>query len=135
MISLKPRRRSRVTLPLTALIDIVFLLLIYFLLTSSFIQREGLRLSLPEAESGKPVKPEVTLYVNQEGEILFKGRKWSKDSLVEALRQELTVEEEKTVTVEADRRAPLEAVVSAMDAARLAGAQNLNLATERPSQP
>ena len=54
---------------------------------------------------------------------------------MKVLSQRLATRQEKKVMVEADRRAPLEAVVSAMDAARLAGAKTLSLATEKPRAP
>lgn len=135
MLRIKTRRRPTVTLPLTALIDIVFLLLIYFLLTSSFVNREGLKLDLPKAVSGRAIKAPLTVYVDQKGEIHFQGRKMNRAELLRALAEELSKTSEKKVEIEADRRAPLEAVVSAMDAARLAGAKTLSLATEKPAEP
>ena len=135
MPRIKTRRRPTVTLPLTALIDIVFLLLIYFLLTSSFISREGLKLDFPKAVSGRDIKAPLTVYVDHRGEIHFRGRKMGKTELKKALAEELLKMTEKQVVIEADRRAPLEAVVSAMDAARLAGAKTLSLATEKPEEP
>ncbi|HFC97348.1 MAG TPA: biopolymer transporter ExbD [Thermosulfurimonas dismutans] len=135
MLRLKKRPRPAVTLPLTALIDIVFLLLIYFLLTSSFIHREGLNLSLPRALSGKTVKAPLTIYVDRNGTIYFEKKRTRAEELVEVLSRRLATRQEKKVMVEADRRAPLEAVVSAMDAARLAGAKTLSLATEKPRAP
>jgi len=135
MFRLKRQGRPRVTLPLTALIDIVFLLLIYFLLTSSFITREGLKVELPKARSGETIKAPLTVYVDREGEIYFRGQRMSGMALREALYEELTKTSEKRIIIKADRKAPLEAVVSAMDMARLAGAETLSLATEKPEGP
>ena len=132
---IKTRPSPKVSLPLTALIDIVFLLLVYFLLTSSFVQREGLELELPRAVSGTAVRAPLTLQVKRNGEIFFEGQKTRGPELVELLRGRLSSAEEKRVLIEADRRAPLSAVVSAMDAARLAGAKNISLITEKPPGP
>jgi biopolymer transport protein ExbD len=52
----RPRRRSSVQMPLTSLIDIVFLLLIYFLLTTNFMVDEGIKIKLPEARL-RPRRP------------------------------------------------------------------------------
>ncbi len=132
---IKTRPRPKVSLPLTALIDIVFLLLIYFLLTSSFVQRQGLELELPRAVSGTVVRAPFTIQVRRDGEIWFEGQKTGGPELVNLLREKLSSAEEKRVLIEADRRAPLSAVVSAMDAARLAGAKSLSLVTEKPPGP
>ena len=132
---IKTRPRPKVSLPLTALIDIVFLLLVYFLLTSSFVQRQGLELELPRAMSGTAVRAPLPLQVEQNGEIFFEGRKIQGPELVNLLRERLSSAAEKRVLIEADRRAPLSAVVSAMDAARLAGAKSLSLVTEKPPGP
>ena len=64
----KRRERIKVQVPLTSLIDIVFLLLIYFLLTTNFMVEEGIKIKLPQARAAAPQTEEViTVYVDQQG--------------------------------------------------------------------
>ena len=64
----KKRRRYTVKMPLTPLIDIVFLLLIYFLLTTNFMVDEGIKIKLPQAKASAPQKEqEITVYIDKDG--------------------------------------------------------------------
>ena len=68
LINRKKRERYEVKAPLTSLIDIVFLLLIYFLLTTNFMVDEGITIKLPQARASKPqVEESITVYVDKEG--------------------------------------------------------------------
>jgi biopolymer transport protein ExbD len=68
LVHARKRKRFQVQIPLTSLIDIVFLLLIYFLLTTNFMVDEGIKIKLPQAKAAAPQTEEViTVYVDQEG--------------------------------------------------------------------
>jgi biopolymer transport protein ExbD len=66
MLKFKKRtNRYQIQAPLTSLIDIVFLLLIYFLLTTNFIVEEGIKIKLPQATASAPqIKQEITVFVD-----------------------------------------------------------------------
>jgi len=134
MRGLRPRRRPTIQLPLTALIDVVFLLLIYFLLTSSFVNRQGLRIELPGSRLAQRETSPLIVYVDREGHILFEGRKVSPEELTALLRLRLRQSAERTVVLAADRLTPLQTIVSVMESVRLAGARNLTLATRKVSK-
>ena len=55
----KAKKRYEIRMPLTALIDIVFLLLVYFLLTTNFMVDEGIKIKLPQAKASSPPRPKT----------------------------------------------------------------------------
>ncbi|MBL7179075.1 MAG: biopolymer transporter ExbD [Desulfobacterales bacterium] len=129
-----PKKRSRyaVQVPLTALIDIVFLLLIYFLLTTNFMVDEGIKIKLPQAKAAAPQTEEtITVYVDQQGRAFLGTEELPSARLFERLKAKLGSQENKLVVVRADREAILNKVVKVMDIAKAAGAQKLCLATEK----
>ena len=127
------RPRQKVVIPLTPLIDIVFLLLIYFLLTTNFMVEEGVNIKLPEAKASAPqIEEEIIVYIDQEGRILLKNEEISLPRLFEALQVMIGENPDKVVMVKADRSATVDKVVKVMDMAKAAGAGRLVLATEKP---
>ncbi len=126
------QRRSSVGLNLTPLIDIVFLLLVFFLLTAHFVKEKRLDIELPKAQSGDQVEEEkvVEVEINQEGTILVNNRPTPDESLVETLKGALHAPVEKRVRLRADASTPLNRVVKVMDASRIAGAESLDILTE-----
>ncbi|MBA2849007.1 biopolymer transporter ExbD [Thermosulfuriphilus ammonigenes] len=135
MIRRRPsyRRLPEIQMPLTALIDIVFLLLIYFLLTANFLTQEGINIKLPRAHSSSPqLDRPVTIFVDQSGRLFWKKEPVTEAELLERLKRALSRSPDRAVIIKADRDVLLERAVKAMDLARAAGARRLLLATERP---
>ena len=121
-----------VQVPLTSLIDIVFLLLIYFLLTTNFMVEEGIKIKLPQAKASAPQTEEViTVYVDQEGRAFLEDREGSEGVLFDRLKVMIGAQKDKLVVVRADRAVILNKAVKVMDVAKAAGAGRLCLATEK----
>lgn len=130
------RRRPRygVQTPLTSLIDIVFLLLIYFLLTTNFLAEEGIRVQLPQAASVVPQEDrELVVSVSPQGDVFLGAKVLSLEELRDAVKHRLEADPETAVVLKADRTLMLDRVVQVMDTIKAAGAARLRLATERPS--
>ncbi len=133
MLKVRRPKRPEIQWPLTALIDIVFLLLIYFLLTTNFLTEEGLNVHLPKAKTAAPQQEEpLNVYVKKSGQFFFKGRPVSAAQLLQDLRQELSKAPNRVVMIKADREVTLDKAVKALDLARAAGAKKVFLATEEP---
>jgi len=127
------RPRQKVVIPLTPLIDILFLLLIYFLLTTNFMVEEGVNIKLPQAKASAPqIEEEITVYIDQEGRVLLKNEEVSLPKLFDALKEMIGEDHGKVVMVKADRSVTVGKVVKVMDVAKAAGAGKLVLATENP---
>jgi len=130
----QPKRRTRtsVQVPLTSLIDIVFLLLIYFLLTTNFMVEEGIKIKLPQAKAAAPqVEEVITVYVDRQGRAFLGTREVSMAALFEGLKEMIGSKEDKMVVVRADRAVILNKAVKVMDVVKAAGAGRLCLATEK----
>ena len=129
-----PKRRTRtsVQVPMTSLIDIVFLLLIYFLLTTNFMVEEGIKIKLPQAKAAAPqVEEVITVYVDRQGRAFLGTREVSMAALFEGLKEMIGSKEDKMVVVRADRAVILNKAVKVMDVVKAAGAGRLCLATEK----
>ena len=128
-------RTKLVRIDLTPLVDVVFLLLIFFMVSTTFKEDEGLELRLPEASSAQPTSSDETLKVTvgSGGSIRFQGQELDPDGLEGAVRQALADSERREVIVEADARVEHGLVVKVMDALRRAGVRGLTVGT-RPQQ-
>lgn len=118
--------------PLTPLIDIVFMLLIYFLLTTSFIVDEGIKIKLPQARAAAPqTQQEITVYVDREGRAYLENKLIPQDKLFKSLKEMIAGQQDRLVVIKADRSVILNKAVKVMDLAKAAGAARLCLATEK----
>lgn len=131
----KKREPYRMQAPLTPLIDIVFMLLIYFLLTANFIAESGIDVSLPRSEAtASRADAEITVYLDANGRIYLEKQPVAFNDLFGRLQGRLRTEPGSMVVVKADRGVDLQAVVNVMDIARNAGAGRLFLATRQAGQ-
>ena len=118
---------------ISALIDVVFLLLIFFAVSTTFLEHSGLELELPSAEtSATPEIQDVTVWIGEQGNLRFAGRDLQLADLESDLKAALEQAERKFVVIMADRNARLEKVVQVMDLARKSGAVGLTIASEEP---
>lgn len=132
LVHYKQKQRFKVEIPLTSLIDIVFLLLIYFLLTTNFMVEEGIKIKLPQARASAPQTEEViTVYVDRQGRAFLGTDEVSISVLFDRLKQMIGGQENKLVVIRADRAVILNKAVKVMDVAKAAGAGRLCLATEK----
>ncbi|WP_022854254.1 ExbD/TolR family protein [Thermodesulfatator atlanticus] len=121
-------------IPMTPVIDIVFLLLIYFLLTSQFITQEALKVDLPKSETGKATKQEevLTITITKDKKFLLNGRPVPEKHLFEEVKHLANTIRPKHVYIEADRNVEVQLLITAMDAARKAGLNHILIKTKSP---
>jgi biopolymer transport protein ExbD len=125
-------RRKTSRMPnLTPLIDVVFLLLVFFMLTSHFMHEEAIPLSLPTAESGTPLTDDtLQVVLDSGGRILLGGEVIGPEALEGRLRQELQSRTNKKIRLRGDRVASLGSTVNVLDAARKGGANGVDIVTQ-----
>jgi len=132
LVHRKKRPRYQIQTPLTSLIDIVFMLLIYFLLTTNFMVDEGIKIKLPQAKAAAPqTRQEITVYVDREGRTFLADKQVREEMLFRKLKEMLGGQKDRLVVVKADRAVVLDKAVKVMDIAKAAGAGRLCLATEK----
>lgn len=136
------RRRSRdeVGVDLTPLIDVVFLLLIFFMVSTTFIRETQLKIDLPEA-SGELQEIEsdaIEITIDRRGDYAVNERLLvnnEMDTLLRALRELLAEREPSArVIITADASAAHAAVVRAMDAAGRVGLSRISITTRQPEE-
>lgn len=126
------RQRTIRSVETAAMADIIFLLLIFFLLSSSFILRTEIPVNPPQSTSTVTEDEQpVVVSVTREGEVFVGEEKIALDDLRTALGTRLAANPVKSVVVRGDKTIQLGRLVEVMDAARDAGAQKLAIATEQ----
>jgi len=115
----------------TPMADIVFLLLIFFMLSSAFIVQPGIRLRLPKAVSTEiDLGRSVIVDISVSGALFVNDAKVTIEELPQAMSIALAAAREKMAIIKADKDVPHGMVVQVMDMAKLSGAERLVIATE-----
>lgn len=123
----KRRGKIQQTVDITPLIDVVFQLIIFFMLTGTMIIQEGIDLQLPDSRSAESIPEEqVVVSLDREGRTFFKKLEFPLGELEEQLR----LAGEKSVILKADSGVQVERLVEVMDAVRRSGIESISLATE-----
>lgn len=135
----KRQSKREVSLDLTPLIDVVFLLLIFFMVTTSFTDRTQLSIDLPKAHGEIQLQqPEtIEVLINASGEYHVNGKRLINDNfatLKSAISQQLQESSSAVFIVTADGNAPHKAVVTAMDVAGQLGITHLSVTTIRADE-
>jgi len=135
------RRREEPEVNLTALIDVVFLLLIFFMVSTTFDRESQLKVDLPEASAEPTEAPKEILEVtvNERGEYFIDDQQvvnTEAETLRKAMRQAMGDRRDLPLLIRADGQAPHQSVVTVMDVARQLGIEQLSLATvQHQEQP
>ena len=123
---------EELVLNLTPLIDVVFLLLVFFMLTTTFLDPEReLEIDLPQAESGAVAEEDRELVINvfEDGRITLSGDTVDPNALRQRLEQAATKDPETAVTIRGDKKVQHGDIVGVLDACGLAGLYNLSVGT------
>lgn len=126
------RKQRKVVINITSLIDVVLLLLIFFMLTTSFVEQPGMKLDLPETQSSTGEKPEgLEIVVQADGNINLNGESVSLEELPDKLEEKLGQSKDKSLLLRADKEVPHGTVVQIMDIAKLKGLEKLIIGTKQ----
>lgn len=130
------RARRRLGINITPLVDVMFILIIFFTVSSTFRSHLGVDVMLPRAATGVEEGPgnyEIT--VDASGNLFWGGQRVDATTLHAALQAVLQREPEATLVLRGDEAAPFQAVVTAMDIARQAGGGRLIIPTRFQNDP
>ena len=136
-MNLRPRRVEDPEINLVSLIDVVLMMVVFFMLSSSLVDEGRVRIHLPQARdvpAGKPPAEPLVVSVTQQGGYLVNGREIinsSPDTLRAALLKEAGSDRTMRVTLRADGRSTHQSVITAMDVLARLGFAELNIATVR----
>ncbi|MGI9289257.1 MAG: ExbD/TolR family protein [Pseudomonadales bacterium] len=137
-MNFRPRPASQVDVNLTPLIDVVFLLLIFFMVSTTFTKETHLEIDLPEA-SAEPTdqkqQDKIEVVINASGGYSVNGRALVNNepaTLSKALREIAGKERSQAFVITADAKTPHQSVVTAMDTAGQLGFIHLSITTSEP---
>ena len=126
MLDLFPSRKKRFQIDMAPLIDVVFLLLIFFMLTFA-IQGQGLAISLPEGEETEKVEKDIIVKIDRNNKLYLNNRQIQIDSLGAALSEDLLRRSDKMVVIDSAPKVKYELFARVLDVSRAAGAENFSI--------
>ena len=141
---MKFRRKPRETVDinLASLIDVVFILLLFFVVTTTFTRETQLRVDLPEAVSGSPAEDQqvkhVDVAISAEGAFSVNNQVLPKNdlaTLMDALQKESNGDTNRPLSISADGKSQHQSVITAMDAAGKLGFNHLRMTTVEAAPP
>lgn len=114
---------------LSSLLDVVFILLIFFIVTTVFVKETGVEVDKPKAVSSEQLSRNVImLAITAEGQIMYDGANIGIAGIRAAVAHNLA-QQKQTVIVQADKNATANLLIKVIDQAKLAGAVRVNIAT------
>lgn len=130
----RPERDPRRALSLTPLIDVMFILIIFFVTTTTFrAEEQQIDVQLVATQTGKVIEPtrtEIVINVKEDGTITIGNRLFDAEQLKAMLRRLVEDFPNERVIVRGDRNAKYERVLAVLDSARAAGVRDARLATQ-----
>ena len=139
-MNLRPQKRPDLLVDITPLIDVVFLLLIFFMVSTTFEKQAKLKIDLPEASAKAQLQESqsVVIAIDAQGHYHINDRQLvnsQKETLKLALQKTVGDNKETSLILRADGRTPHQAVVNAMDVAAQLGLTRLSIATLDKGSP
>ena len=126
-------RRPDARLDLTPLIDIIFQLVLFFMVSTTFVSSTGIEVQLPESNADLILREsrDLNVWVTEDGAVLLDDDPVDFDTLSDEFERRFALEPDVTVIIKADENVGHGRVVQVMDLARQKGLTNLAIATER----
>ena len=113
------------------LVDVVFLLLIFFMVTTVFPENRGMEIEKPESEFSEPLAlKNVIFFLHQDGSVLFESRPVGLDDVTRLIKEQLAASPKTAVMLQVDKRATTQALIALMDACKSAGAKRVGIASK-----
>ena len=131
------QRKREARIDISPLVDVVFQLLIFFVVTTTFLCDAGIPLDLPEAGSGQQetAAQDLSVRITADGAIRFQGKVVSLADLETRLQAAVAASSQGAVTIYGDGSVDYETVVQIIDLARRVEARGVVLATAEPASP
>jgi biopolymer transport protein ExbD len=117
---------------ISPLIDCIFILLIFFIVTTTFVEETGVEVDKPQAASASDLeKQSVMIAVTADGNIVYGGKGIGVSGVQPLVRRFVEKEADTPVIVQADEKAPAGLMVKVIDEAKLGGAMKVSIATQK----
>ena len=126
----RDKKRRKVLINITSLIDVLFLLLIFLMISSTFLEQPGIKLELPQAQSSAQMEQnEFTLYLDRAGKLYLNDKEINKGNLETKLSEVMAEMKDGVLTLKADQDVSHGLVVGIMDVIKKSGVKKLIIGT------
>lgn len=125
------KKKKQVMINITSLIDVLFLLLIFLMVSSTFLDQPGMKLELPQAESSEVLeKKDYILVISREGHLYLNNTMVDMKELEKKLQEAIPQMKDNALILKADQDVSHGIVVTVMDTAKKSGIQKLIIGTQ-----
>ena len=122
----REKRITKSIINLTPMVDMLFIIVLFFLVTSSFIEQPNIKLELPSTKYASTSKlEERVLMISQDGKFFFQNEPVERKDLITVLKNAFLKQDDKTLVLRADKNVPYGVVIDIMDAAKGAGLRRI----------
>lgn len=132
-LEIERRKYTRTYISIAPMVDVVFLLLLFFMLTSHLVQEPAIKIVLPESKTAAPIDNTIlTLSVSSSRRSVFvRDREVDIDALSTALKNHIAQHDTSAVRIKTDRQVHVGRLVRVIDQVKLAGIRSFAIVTER----
>ncbi len=136
MEGIRNLRRGRSGAPeinMAPLLDMVFILLIFFLVTTSFVKEAGVDVKRPVAESAETkAAANMIIGIDKNGNVYMQGKRVDVRSVQPRMKQYVMETPKGSVVIAADKQSTTNTLIQVLDGCRLAGVKNISIAARKP---
>lgn len=115
-MAIQPRNKRKAEFNMASMSDLVFLLLIFFMLTSTLVAPNAIKLLLPSSNSKTMAKQSVTVYINENYQYFIEENRVSELQLQDRIDNKIAGQMEASVVLRSDKSVPVQYVVNVIDA-------------------
>ncbi|HOV12331.1 MAG TPA: biopolymer transporter ExbD, partial [Bacteroidales bacterium] len=115
-MAIQMRNKINPEFNLSSMSDLVFLLLIFFMLTSTLVSPNAIKLLLPNSNSKTIAKQTTTVYINDQYQYFIEDRPMAEAALVPSIEAQLGAQNDATIVLRTDKSVPVQYVVNVIDA-------------------
>ena len=128
------REEEEAAVDMTPMLDIVFIMLIFFIVTASFVKEAGIDVNRPEAATAvKKERANILVAISDTGEIWINKRQIDVRAVQANIERLKAENPQGSVVIQADKKATTEMLIKVMDASRAAGAFDVSIAAQDAS--
>ncbi len=118
---------------MTPMLDVVFIMLIFFIVTASFVKEAGIDVNRPEAATAvKKDRANILIAISDKGEIWINKRRIDVRAVQANIERLHAENPQGTVVIQADEKSTTETLIKVMDASRAAGVYDVSIAAQEP---
>lgn len=119
------------TIDMTPMLDVVFIMLIFFIVTASFVKEAGIDVNRPDAPTAvKKERANILIAINENGEVWIDKRRVDVRAVQANIERLKAENPQGSVVIQADKKANVDTLVKVMDASRAAGAYDVSIAAD-----